>query len=81
MSKVKQCMVVAMKILAEKNVSKDTVPTLRREEWKALKAAAPDEKVRDCLQALRWTKGDLEKLYAAREAQHKKRETKTLAHA
>lgn len=51
----------------------EDVPALRGAEWHKLLEKADNQKTRDCIQALRWTGGDLPALYKARDAQKKKR--------
>ena len=59
----------AVAIVREAGYELEQVPELKGATWKKMVRECPDKKTRDYLQSLRWTGGDVKKLYAAREKQ------------
>lgn len=66
-------MKAAMAIVTKAGLEVEQIKGMKGKDWHALLAEAKDDNTKHCLQSLRWTGGDLKKLYDDRNRQKMKR--------
>lgn len=66
---VSHSMEQALSLVTQHGYKPEELRSLRGDAWRVLVDAAPTKKIRDCIQAHRWTHGDLDLLYRHRAEQ------------